>query len=761
MANQFETSNKRCIHNNINDHLLTILIKYNIIPAHKNIARCYERKTRSIKDPSIQNRQKILEGFAQEEKAFKLKYKREKLLIAYKKNQVLQNLLEKTEKLLSETESAPLARKRKHAAMVEQHTDAPSQEGIITSTTARPTEENVTRKKKRKTPLLESRSPAEQGKITQPSEEEKEKEVEEFLDQLLMNAQKASSANNVPQTSQSNKRKHSELMEQYTNTPPPEKEITTTSTLSLEEDSSNKKRRPVTHLNSETPLEQDEEPSLDKGKEKETSTPQVAPLLFNPDQKKTIKQNMDKIANEIRALNETPFSPTTLSRLQSRYNLANNESLTTAPKIVKSLKCTSDEKKPKKYKRFPNSYITPPITSIHGRASGAMRSNVLPGPKGEKEGLALAQYASVASIPFTNAPIEGQYTFPRVPEYANRDLRKEYLNVYYLPLCNRTGKTNEYRDAAKALIYLFSHFVKETIITGVARRPLTAMIDYELRKLSFPPLDGNFMRFFLDEVNGLSRLYSSSLAIESKFRLNNFPKIPMLPQHEENSSSTPHGVEIIRVKRGRTVPLEQKIDSTDCRIISKDADIYDKQTSSHKDTNKFPGKRFGFLSCFYGSQQKRYSGGYTILPEYGIGFDVGQGDCLIADFENIVHANTPIVPLDGKEPFTLPKGAQSKKVPNWHRASLVGYTRGSLLEKTERFSYENSDDESEQDFSAEQITEELEGNSLPRPKRENQFAFFMSEASRGRSKRGGKNLTKQNEDEAKELYERRNSYKGS
>ncbi len=137
-----------------------------------------------------------------------------------------------------------------------------------------------------------------------------------------------------------------------------------------------------------------------------------------------------------------------------------------------------------------------------------------------------------------------------------------------------------------------------------------------------------------------------------------------------------------------------------------------------------------------------------------------QGDCLIADFENIVHANTPIVPLDSKEPFILSKGAQSKKMPNWHRASLVGYTRGSLLEKTERFSYENSDDESEQDFSTEQIKEELEGNSLPRPRRENQFAFFMREASRGRAKRGGKNLTTQNEDEAKELYERRNSYKG-
>ena len=37
-----------------------------------------------------------------------------------------------------------------------------------------------------------------------------------------------------------------------------------------------------------------------------------------------------------------------------------------------------------------------------------------------------------------------------------------------------------------------------------------------------------------------------------------------------------------------------------------------------------------------------------------------QGDCLIADFENIVHANTPIVPLDSKEPFILSKGAQSK-----------------------------------------------------------------------------------------------------
>ncbi len=82
-----------------------------------------------------------------------------------------------------------------------------------------------------------------------------------------------------------------------------------------------------------------------------------------------------------------------------------------------------------------------------------MRSNVLPGPKGEEEGLALAQYASVTSISFTNSPIGGQYTFPRVPEYANRDLRKEYLKAHYLPLINRKGKPEEYRYAAKALIY--------------------------------------------------------------------------------------------------------------------------------------------------------------------------------------------------------------------------------------------------------------------------------------------------------------------
>ncbi len=104
------------------------------------------------------------------------------------------------------------------------------------------------------------------------------------------------------------------------------------------------------------------------------------------------------------------------------------------------------------------------------------------------------------------------------------------------------------------------------------------MIDYELRKLNFPPLDDNFMKFVLSEFSKLSQQYTSPPAIKSKFMLDNCPKIPMLPQQEENSSSAPQSVEIIRVKRSRTVPLEQKIDSTDCRIISKDADIYDIDT---------------------------------------------------------------------------------------------------------------------------------------------------------------------------------------
>lgn len=62
-------------------------------------------------------------------------------------------------------------------------------------------------------------------------------------------------------------------------------------------------------------------------------------------------------------------------------------------------------------------------------------------------------------------------------------------------------------------------------------------------------------------------------------------------------------------------------------------------TSYHQDSNDLPGGR-GVLTVLKGGQ---YTGCLFVVVEYGIAFDIGTQDVLIADSHNLWHGNTPIV----------------------------------------------------------------------------------------------------------------------
>ena len=61
------------------------------------------------------------------------------------------------------------------------------------------------------------------------------------------------------------------------------------------------------------------------------------------------------------------------------------------------------------------------------------------------------------------------------------------------------------------------------------------------------------------------------------------------------------------------------------------------RTAMHKDSGDFK-EGFGNLSVI---ERGKYSGGYTIFPQYSVGFDVRNGDFLAMDVHEW-HANTPI-----------------------------------------------------------------------------------------------------------------------
>ena len=612
-----------------------------------------------------------------------------------------------------------------------------------------------------------------------------------------------------------------------------------------------------------------------------------------------IRRNWNKFLHEIAQLKPEQLPEHTVKKLQARYDLANNHFLISPPRLTSTLKGDTPLAKPKKASGFPNKYTQAPLTTAHGRASGAFRKNVLPSPKSNDEPMALAQYATVVNVPFTNTPVRNEYTFPRVKEYETHKSRQLYLQKYYLPVVLNTKKSaRQNEEAIKALLYLFSHMVKESLITKTSKVLLLTMINYELKKLNILPLNTPLQKKFYSLFGSINKEVKDTV-VTSKYSIDPSRKLPIRPPIQDREGNYRHrenGIQLIWLKRGPTAEKHQQIDEVNYPIIRENTNVYDldtgelvasfrkkvvpddaiegmnkyamnatwynlqscgaqgvedrierkaknqrrtacrsaalgilglpiqnvtishytgldnyntqivtyagavlnaleatykevaakeytyckrvmkpleeyrifpgsdvtcaiefnydKQTFTHTDENQFPGKYLGFLSCFYGSKEKRYKGGYTAFPEYQIAFDVEQGDCLIANFEEVIHANTKIIPLDTPTEFEITRRGKHT-IPNWHRMTLVAYTRGHLLEKTERFSYENSDTEEEQDFNAQVVAEEIENPRVAQERARiapTPFSFFMKSATIEASSRARQN----DEEIATSLYEQRN-----
>jgi len=62
------------------------------------------------------------------------------------------------------------------------------------------------------------------------------------------------------------------------------------------------------------------------------------------------------------------------------------------------------------------------------------------------------------------------------------------------------------------------------------------------------------------------------------------------------------------------------------------------RTALHTDAGNFNGG----MAVMTALERGKYSGGYTVFPQYGIGFDVRHGDVLIMENCNTWHANTEI-----------------------------------------------------------------------------------------------------------------------
>ncbi|MCW8408545.1 hypothetical protein OQJ13_06110 [Legionella sp. PATHC035] len=123
---------------------------------------------------------------------------------------------------------------------------------------------------------------------------------------------------------------------------------------------------------------------------------------------------------------------------------------------------------------------------------------------------------------------------------------------------------------------------------------------------------------------------------------------------------------------------------------------YDKQTTAHVDDTKFPLYGLSPLFVIYPAKSQRtYEGLYTFFPGVcgsfssdaqssfeGIYFDLNEGDLLLWDFDKYVHCNTKLVPTNGVTQC------------NWHRISIIGFSKGEALNKiVAPLVFEDSDDE--------------------------------------------------------------------
>ena len=108
------------------------------------------------------------------------------------------------------------------------------------------------------------------------------------------------------------------------------------------------------------------------------------------------------------------------------------------------------------------------------------------------------------------------------------------------------------------------------------------------------------------------------------------------------------------------------------------------RTGLHKDAGDFQ-EGFGNLSVI---ERGQYSGGYTIFPQYGVGFNVRTGDYLAMDVHKF-HCNTEMTETEAQKTFnkTLPKIHFDERSTgtlggekNFTRISFVCYLREKLLD---------------------------------------------------------------------------------
>ncbi|OCH99333.1 hypothetical protein A8135_06500 [Legionella jamestowniensis] len=157
----------------------------------------------------------------------------------------------------------------------------------------------------------------------------------------------------------------------------------------------------------------------------------------------------------------------------------------------------------------------------------------------------------------------------------------------------------------------------------------------------------------------------------------------------------------------------------DCDIVSSVQWNFDYPTNTHRDNNHFPGKHFNVLTCFYGKQEKNYTGGETYFPEYNVYIDMQEGDSLVAAFEDLLHCNVELNTQDQDANGSM----KDTKNANWHRISLVGFVRGELLSLVQRIAFETSDEEV--DFTKQQILDAKNGIIPPRSSKG--FKFFFEQ----------------------------------
>lgn len=254
-----------------------------------------------------------------------------------------------------------------------------------------------------------------------------------------------------------------------------------------------------------------------------------------------IDKEWSQLLSEIKAL-PSSITKETKSRIQARYNLANNKEINDPPSVLKFFKTG---KKQSKDKNLPGveSWPLPVVTDIQNVFKKKVKT------KDGKNDLILGQYGSWVGLPYRAEPVAGQYTFKRHRLYHIRTTREEFLRDYYLPALNSSDPV----ITAKILLVLFSHLVKEYFLlpaplsisncnSSPSTTPLFTFIQYELSKLGFPlPSRGvreHMGRLLHRAIKQFDPNELEKMRIHDKFTLTNDVKYAIHKKLPDENSST-------------------------------------------------------------------------------------------------------------------------------------------------------------------------------------------------------------------------------